>query len=49
MLTIIAIILFVLSFVGVDFDGHSLIALGLAFLAAGHVFDGRLPGLTARA
>lgn len=38
MLALIALLCFVLAFVGVDIDGHSLWILGLAFIAAHLLF-----------
>ncbi len=42
MLAILALVCFVLSFFGVDVDNHSLLALGLAFLAAHHLVGDRV-------
>lgn len=43
MLAVIALLLFVLAVFEVDVAGLNLIALGLAFLAAHHVFAGYVP------
>ncbi len=46
MLALAAALLFLLSFFNVDlFDGHSLVALGLFFLALHSVFAYAVPGL----
>lgn len=49
MLTLIAILAFVLAAFGVDLGEVDLLATGLAFFAAGHLFDGALPAFGRRA
>lgn len=45
MLAILAALCFLLAFFGVDLDGHSLVALGLALLALHFAVGDRVPSL----